>query len=164
MTRTARNATISVLIVLLGSLGVASGASASDASVKAAVLARTAQFHKVAAQQSKAFDKWTKAHHSRKTSKPLLKTLKAAGKLENVDSKAVKAEAPSTAIGAQAKQDILQSNAYYSRYLTSLEKAVRLATKGKISAANTQIKLATGYAQQSAKQSVAAKKLLVQIS
>ena len=161
-TRTAKTS-LAVALALLGSLGAASSASASDATVKAAWEAHDAQFHRLARQQAKAFAAWTNADHSSKTSKPVLRSLKAADKLEHLVNRNVKAESPSTPTGTQAKRYVVRSNTSYSHYLTTLERAVRLATDGKTTAANRQLKLAGGYAKRSAQQGSAATQLFEQL-
>jgi hypothetical protein len=158
-----RNALAVTVVVALGSLGLASTASASDASVKAADNAHDAQFSSLTAKQRKATIAWAKADHSKGTSVPLLRILKKADRLAVVVTKDVKAQAPSTPTGVQAKQYALRSDANYSRYLRALGKAVRLATAGKITAANRQLKLATGYAMSADQQDQAAEKLFAQV-
>ena len=158
-----RNALTATVVIALGSLGLASSASASDASVKAAGGAHDAQFSALASKQRKAIVAWGKADHSKRTSVPLLRILRKADTLAVTVTRDVKAQAPSTPTGAQAKGFVLQSNGNYSRYLRALGRAVRLATAGKTGAANGQLKLATSYAKSADQQAQAAEKLFAQL-
>lgn len=152
-----------IAIVALGSLSLASAATASDASVKAAGDAQDARFSALANQQRKATIAWTKADRSKRTSAPLLRILKKADRLEDVVTRNVKAESPSTPTGSQAKLLVIRSNANFSRYLKALGRAVRLATAGKITPANRQLKLATGWAKRADQQAQESKRLFAQV-